>query len=221
MDRSAMPQIFHRSMNTFSRVSIFGAVFFVAGAVLLAGILVRSPYFTEAGVVQIQPVPFSHEHHVGRMGLDCRYCHSTVETVASAGMPSTEVCLNCHSQLFADSPMLAPVCESARTGKPLEWTRVHDLPDFAYFDHSIHVHKGVSCETCHGRVDRMPLMWREATLHMEWCLDCHRQPEKRLRPREAVFRLGWEPAEGDQTSPDELSEAHRVSRKTNCSVCHR
>lgn len=216
-----MPQIFHRSMNTFSRMSIFGAVFIVAGGVFLAGILARSPYATEAGVVQVQPVAFSHKHHVGKIGIDCRFCHWTVETAASAGMPSTEICLNCHSQLFRDSPMLDPVRESARTGRPLAWNRVHDLPDFVYFDHSIHLHKGLACESCHGRVDEMPLMWREETLHMEWCLDCHRQPERRLRARAALFQFAQQEAGEERESGERLLEEYHVSRKTNCSHCHR
>lgn len=216
-----MPQIFHRSMNTIARVSIFGGVLFITAAVILAGVFMRSPYVTEEGVVQDQPVPFSHEHHVGRVGLDCRFCHSTVETAASAGMPSTEVCLNCHSQLFADAEMLAPVRESAEMRRPIEWRRVYDLPDFAYFNHSIHVQKGVACESCHGRVDRMPLMWRASTLHMEWCLECHRDPAPSLRPREAVFALGWRPPAGEAATLDDLIDEYRVASKTDCYTCHR
>lgn len=215
-----MPQIFHRSMNTVSRVSIFGFVFIVVGLVLLAAFLVRSPYATEAGVIRSQPVPFSHQHHVGEAGIDCRYCHRTVETEAFAGMPSTETCLDCHSQLWADSEMLAPVRQSFRDGKPLKWTRVHDVPDYAYFHHGIHVSKGIACQTCHGRVDKMPLMWREKTLHMKWCLDCHRNPEKYVRPRDAVFEMDWKPPKETPSGVD-LVKAHSINSKTNCSVCHR
>ena len=215
-----MPQIFHPSMNTISRVSIFGAVFFVLAGVGILAALVRSPYATEVGVVRVQPVPFSHAHHVGDVGIDCRYCHQTVETAAFAGMPSTDVCMDCHSQLWNDSPMLAPVRESYRSGEPLAWTRVSDLPDFAYFNHAIHVKKGVACGTCHGRVDEMPLMYREETLHMQWCLDCHRNPEKYVRPREAVFVMDWEP---DQTTPsgEDLVALHAIDSKADCSICHR
>ena len=215
-----MPQIFHPSMNTLSRVTIFGAVGFVVVAMGIGAGIVRSPYVTAAGVVRTQPVPFSHQQHVGQVGLDCRYCHQTVETAASAGMPATEVCLDCHSQLFADSPMLAPIRDSLANGKPVIWNRVHDLPDFAYFDHSIHVRKGMRCEVCHGRVDRMPLMWRQATLHMEWCLDCHRHPERFVAPREAVFEMGWSRSANDP-SPQELMEQYRIRSKTDCSICHR
>lgn len=218
-----MPQIFHPSMNTISRVSIFGAVFMLCAVLLIVGLVVRSPYVTEAGVIRSQPIPFSHQHHVAEAGIDCRYCHQSVETDAYAGMPSTEVCMDCHSQLWADSEMLAPVRESFRSGKPLAWTRVHDMPDFVYFNHAIHINKGVGCETCHGRVDRMPLMWREHTLHMEWCLECHRHPEKFLRPEDAVFTLGWQPS-ADSPSGEELLRAfslNSMESKTNCWTCHR
>lgn len=219
-----MPQIFHPSMNTFSRVSIFGAVFFIAAVILLLGAIVRSPYSTEAGVIQVQPVPFSHQHHVGDAGIDCRYCHTSVEDSAFAGIPATKICMNCHSQLWADSPILEPVRRSFRENRPLRWTRVHDLPDFAYFDHSIHVKKGIGCNTCHGQVDRMPLMYREHTLLMEWCLACHRDPGRHLRPREHVFDMQW-PAAGGPPDREELADKllkkYHVHSKMNCSVCHR
>ena len=214
-----MPQIFHPSMNTVSKVSIFGAVFFLAIAVWIGYTVVRSPYITEAGVIREQPVPFSHAHHVGQVGIDCRYCHTTVETSPSAGMPPTETCMNCHSQLWKDAPLLEPVRESYRTGEPIHWTRVHDLPDFAYFDHSIHVSKGVGCSTCHGQVDKMPLMWRENSLQMQWCLDCHRNPAPNIRPRDQVFNMDWKP--GEQTPEQAKWVKEHVHSKTNCSVCHR
>jgi Zn ribbon nucleic-acid-binding protein len=188
-----MAQIFHPSMNTFSRVTIFGAVFLLAAALWLASVWSRSNYVTEVGVVRDQPVPFSHEHHVAGLGIDCRYCHTSVETSASAGMPSTATCMNCHARIWNQSPLLEPVRASYRTGESLEWTRVHDLPDFVYFNHSVHVAAGVGCASCHGRVDKMPLMWREHSLHMDWCLDCHRNPEPHRRPRDEVFNLAWEP----------------------------
>jgi hypothetical protein len=216
-----MPQIFHPSMNTISRVSIFGAVFIVAGAVWLAAVIARSPYATQARVVHVQPVPFSHKHHVGDDGIDCRYCHTSVETSAFAGIPSTEICMGCHSYLYADSPLLEPVRESYRTGLPILWTRVHDLPDFAYFDHSIHVNKGIGCVSCHGEVDEMPLMWRASTLHMEWCLACHRNPEKFIRPRDQVFAMVPQEDLARDFKPQELIRAQHVQRKTDCSICHR
>src|SRR5881398_732270 len=167
-----MPQIFRRSANTLSRVSIFGLLSLVGGLILLAIVLARSSYVTRQHIFVEQPLQFSHMHHVTDDGIDCRYCHTSVETSAFAGIPPTRTCMNCHSQLFADSPYLEAVRESWHTGRPIRWTRVHDLPDFAYFDHSIHVHKGVGCSTCHGRVDEMPLMWQVASLQMEWCLGC-------------------------------------------------
>jgi len=215
-----MPQVFHPSTNTISRVSVFGAVFVVAAAVGGAAMVVRSPYVTEAGVVRSQPVPFSHQHHVGEAGIDCRYCHRGVEREALAGMPSTEDCLGCHSQLWADSEMLGPVRASWQSGRPIEWVRVHDLPDFVYFHHGIHVSQGVACETCHGRIDRMPLTWRNATLHMEWCLECHRHPERNLRPVDAVLAMGWERG-ANTPSGAELASAGHVQGRTDCSACHR
>src|ERR1041384_7509877 len=145
-----MAQIFHRSSNTISRVSIFGGVAALLALLAAVAAINRSSYLTEVRVARAQPVQFSHKHHVADDGIDCRYCHTSVESSAFAGIPPTRTCMNCHSQLFADSPYLEAVRESWRTGSPIRWTRVHDLPDFAYFDHSIHVHKGVGCSTCHG-----------------------------------------------------------------------
>jgi hypothetical protein len=219
-----MAQIFHPSTNAFSRATIFGAGFGLAAVGWAGSVFVRSSYVSHADVVRDQPVPFSHEHHVRAMGLDCRYCHHTVERSAFAGMPATEVCMGCHSQIWRDSPMLAPVRESLRTGKPLRWTRVTDLPDFVYFDHSIHIAKGIGCESCHGRVDQMPLMRKAHAMHMEWCLECHRHPEINLRRKEQVFHF---------LTPQEQAEVQAIGRQlvqqhgiqpdqlTNCSTCHR
>jgi hypothetical protein len=213
-----MPQIFHPSMNTVARVSIFGALLFVAAVFAVAFTVVRSPYVTEVGVVREQPVPFSHQHHVGDIGLDCRYCHTSVENSSFAGIPPTATCMNCHSQLFAKSDMLAPVRESYRTGKPLEWTRVHDLPDFVYFDHSIHVAKGVACVTCHGHVNEMPLMWREHTLHMQWCLDCHWHPQEFVGPTADVFAVSLANAARQTKAAAAIPQ---VTSETSCYICHR
>jgi hypothetical protein len=170
-------QIFHRSTNTISRATIYGAVFLITALLWAVLELQRSPYITYAKVARPQPGPFSHQHHVGGLGIDCRYCHTSVENSAFAGIPPTKTCINCHSQIWTGAPLLEPVRESFRSGKSLVWTRVNDLPDFVYFDHSIHINKGVGCNTCHGPVDRMPLMFNYASLQMEWCLDCHRAPE--------------------------------------------
>src|SRR5882757_1294708 len=191
-----MPQIFHRSTNTLSRATIFGAVFVIAALGWVAMEIQRSPYVTYAGVRKPQPVPFSHQHHVAGLGIDCRYCHTSVETSAFAGLPATETCMTCHSQVWHDAPILAPVRESWMSGLPLHWTRVHDLPDYVYFDHSIHVQKGVACVECHGRVDQMPLMAKQHALYMRWCLDCHRAPEQHLQPASEVFTMKDTPASG-------------------------
>src|SRR4051812_25317475 len=188
-----MAQIFHRSTNTIARVSIFGAVFLAAGGLWVLDALNRSGYVTRQDQARTQPVQFSHAHHVGDAGIDCRYCHTSVESSAVAGVPPTKTCMNCHSQLWIQSAELEPVRESYRTGNSIQWTRVHDLPDFVYFNHSAHVNKGVGCSTCHGRVDRMPLMSQHASLQMEWCLDCHRKPEQYVRPQSEVFNAAWEP----------------------------
>ena len=216
-----MPQIFHRSTNTFSKASIFGSVFILAFLLWLFGAWSRSSWATQAGVAREQPVPFSHPHHVGDVGLDCRYCHTTVETSGFANIPPTKTCMNCHSQIWSTSPTLEPVRASFRTGESIRWTRVHDLPDFVYFNHSIHVNKGVGCETCHGRVDRMPLMWQESSLQMEWCLDCHRHPEQYVRPREEVFTMGYEPPIEQEELGRRLVKEYKIQSLTSCSTCHR
>ena len=216
-----MAQIFHRSTNTFSKVSIFGAVFFLSFLLWLFGAWSRSSWVTQAGVAREQPVPFSHAHHVGDEGLDCRYCHTSVETSGFANVPPTKTCMNCHSQIWNTSPTLEPVRESFRTDRSIPWTRVHDLPDFVYFDHSIHVDKGIGCESCHGRVDQMPLTRQVASLQMEWCLDCHRHPERHVRPREEVFRMGYEPPGDQETLGRELVKEYKIQSLTSCSTCHR
>ncbi len=216
-----MAQIFHPSTNTISKVSIFGGVFLIGGLVWLMLFMSRSSYVTQVSVPRKQPVPFSHKHHVSGLGIDCRHCHSTVEESAFAGLPPTKTCINCHSQVWSDSPMLEPVRESYRTDTALEWTRVHDLPDYVYFNHSIHVSKGVGCASCHGRVDQMPLMWKANSLQMEWCLDCHRHPEQHLRPKEEVFNLEWERPADQPELGARLMEEYKVRRPTDCSHCHR
>jgi len=216
-----MPQIFHRSFNVVARVSILGAVFIVAFVGWVGARASRSPLSTNAFVAVEQPVPFSHEHHVGRLGIDCRYCHTSVEDSSFAGMPATKTCMNCHSQIWMGSAMLEPVRESYRVNRPIEWVRVHNLPDFVKFDHSIHVKKGIGCVSCHGRVDTMPLTWQVHTLHMDWCLDCHRAPEKHVRPRDRVFDLSFERLPDQESRGPELVKDYRIKQKTSCSYCHR
>src|SRR3954447_7088262 len=168
-----MSQIFHRSFNTLSKVSIVATLIGLIVLSVALYVVGWSPYVTQERVARVQPVEFSHAHHVGQLGIDCRYCHTSVETSAFAGIPPTKTCMNCHQQIWVGSPMLEPVRESYRTGKSIPWERVHNLPGFVYFDHSIHVAKGVGCVSCHGRIDEMPLTYQENTLLMEWCLKCH------------------------------------------------
>jgi hypothetical protein len=216
-----MAQVFHRSTNTISRVSIFGALFALAGSLWGLAAVNRSSYVTLAGVAREQPVPFSHRHHAGELGIDCRYCHTSVETAAYANIPPTRTCMNCHVQIWADSAMLAPVRESARANTSIAWIKVHDLPDFVYFNHSIHVHKGIGCVTCHGRVDLMNLTWQTASLHMEWCLDCHRNPARFVRPREEVFNMTWEPPVDQEVLGAQLVSELEIAGRDDCSICHR
>jgi Cytochrome c7 and related cytochrome c len=222
-----MPQIFHHSTNALAKTTIFGAVFVLLAALWITVEISRSSWNTGQWVEIQQPVQFSHKHHAGDDGIDCRYCHSSVETSASAGMPSTSVCMNCHKQIWADSPYLEPVRASFQTGKPLEWIRVHDLPDYAYFNHSIHVNKGVGCSTCHGRIDQMPVVYQASTLQMEWCLGCHRAPEKFLRDKSRIFDMEWP---GENRTKKEIEHGEELKAfyhiqpanvLTSCSTCHR
>jgi hypothetical protein len=216
-----MAQIFHPSTNTISRVSLFGALFFIAGLAWVGAALYRSSYVTRAGVPIEQPVPFSHKHHVRDDGIDCRYCHTSVENSAFAGIPPTKTCMNCHSMIWADAPMLQPVHQSFQTGQSIEWTRVNYLPHFVYFNHAIHVHKGIGCTTCHGPVGDMPLTWQSETLHMRWCVDCHRQPEKYIRPRDQVFSIDWKPPPDQIEQGRKLMKEYNVKSLIDCYTCHR
>ncbi len=216
-----MSQIFPRSANAIALWSIVAVGLAAGGGFWLLDRLSRSPYVTQAGVAREQPVPFSHAHHVGGMGLDCRYCHTSVDKASFAGIPPTKTCMNCHSQLFADSPTLEPVRASYRLDTAIVWTRVNDLPDYVYFNHAVHVHKGVGCVTCHGQVQKMSLMWQEKSLQMEWCLDCHRNPERYVRPREAVYLVDWKPAEDQQTLGRRLVKEYEIKPRVDCSTCHR
>jgi hypothetical protein len=216
-----MPQVFRRSANTICKASIAILVLLVAGLIGPLMALGQSSWVTGLGVTRNQPIQFSHERHVAGNGIDCRYCHSSVETSAFAGIPPTKTCMNCHSQIWSTSEYLAPVRASFQSGVPLQWTRVHDLPDFVYFDHSVHVSKGVGCSTCHGRVDQMPLVRQEASLQMEWCLDCHRNPERYVRPRSEVFRMDYTPPFNQAELGGKLVEEYKIGRLTDCSTCHR
>jgi len=186
-----MAQVFDRSSNALARASLVltGLIVIALGVALNS--LQRSPWVTRQGQRPDQPVPFSHKHHVEGLGLQCQYCHTSVEKSSYAGIPPTKTCMNCHSQIWTDAQLLEPVRESWATGKSINWIRVHDLPDYVYFNHEIHVNKGIGCASCHGRVDEMPLMYEENTLQMEWCLNCHRDPGKNLRPTSEIYNMAW------------------------------
>jgi len=187
-----MPQIFDRSSNALARMSLVLTGLIVIALGVTLDQLQRSPWVTRQGERPDQPVPFSHKHHVQGLGLQCQYCHTTVEKSSYAGIPPTRTCMNCHAQIWTNAQLLQPVRDSFYSGQSLVWTKVHDLPDFVYFSHEIHVNKGIGCASCHGRVDQMPLMYAQNTLQMEWCLDCHRNPGKNLRPTSQIYNMAWE-----------------------------
>jgi hypothetical protein len=218
-----MAQIFHPSMKVVSRASIIAVLIVVTTVVWIAAAMYRSGYSTNVNAPVEQNIPFSHEHHVNGLGISCAYCHTSAEKSAFAGIPPTHTCMTCHSQIWNTSPMLQPVRTSYQTQASLEWVRVHDLPDFAYFNHSIHVNKGIGCQTCHGQVNKMPLTWRTNTLYMQWCLDCHREPEKYIRPKEEVYSMDYVPSKDQLTLGKELVEKYHIKKKqlTDCSICHR
>src|SRR5215210_6396483 len=216
-----MSQIFNRSANQIARFSLVGGAL-AAGLVGWVGLLLlRSDFVTGANANVTQPVQFSHAHHVGGLGIDCRYCHTTVDSARFANIPPTKTCMNCHSQIWLTSAYLEPVRESFRTGQSLVWNRVHDLPDFVYFNHAVHVKKGVGCETCHGRVDEMPLMLQQNSLQMEWCLNCHRAPEQFVRPRSEIFTMGYRPAVPQAVLGPQLVKEYDIQPSITCSTCHR
>lgn len=241
-----MAQLFHPATNTISRLSlvIFGFLG-PAGTLVVATGVSRSPFNTKVGVPISQPVAFSHEHHTVELGIDCRYCHSQVEKSPVAGVPPTETCMSCHSQIWTNSPLLEPVRESYRTGKPLAWNQVNSVPEFVYFPHNIHIARGLSCNNCHGPVQKMMLTYKGQAFFMVWCLNCHRQPEKYIQPREAVWDLYLDNQRGTLTpreqalingagtkyhpSSEELAQGETYLQKyhirkeslTDCAICHR
>ncbi len=238
-----MPQLFSRSADSLLRVSLCAGIIGTVVAFSAGFVAVRSPDVTGQNVTIEQTVPFSHQHHVNDIGIDCRHCHQTVETSAIAGVPPTQVCMNCHRELWSQSEMLEPVRASWKDDKPLVWNRVHDLPDYVYFNHSIHIHKGIGCYECHGDIGEMPLTRQSAPLTMQWCLDCHRDPEKHVRPRSLVFDprplhelTGTEAfaealrtASDSDASPDDdiailqrkLAGDYHLHSRTDCYTCHR
>jgi len=209
-----MAQVFGQRAELAVKLVVLAIGLGALGLIAYAASGVRA----ELGLQRVvaQPIPFSHKHHVGDDGIDCRYCHTRVETHADAGLPSTRICLTCHAQLFTDAEVLAPLRRSAATGQPIPWVRVHALPDFVYFHHGIHVAKGVACRECHGRVDQMPLTWRVAPLQMQWCLDCHRDPRPHLHARDDVFAMT-----SVRRPPTDEVPLQGERRLTDCSTCHR
>jgi len=224
--RELMSQVFGKSSNSIARVSVVSGIASFFGLWVFGYALYRSSYTTRVGVPLLQPVPFSHKHHVAGLGLDCRYCHTSVEKSSFAGLPPTETCMTCHSQVWKDAPVLAPVRESLAAGRSLEWKRVNQTPDFVFFNHSIHIQKGIGCSTCHGAVDRMPITWKAHSLYMRWCLTCHQEPEKFLRPKDQIFNTEWQPPldqiqQGRTLLVFYHISATRLSQLRDCSMCHR
>jgi len=219
-----MARVFHPSSNTIAKASLFGAFFLAIGGMWAACAIERSPWVTDAGVFRMQPVPFSHLHHVRGLGLDCRYCHTSTTNSSFAGIPPIKTCMTCHSKIWTNAAVLEPVRQAWRTGIPIEWQRVNSLPDYVYFDHSIHVAKGIGCSTCHGRVDKMPLTFQAASLQMEWCLTCHRHPQRFIRPRSQIFNMDWTPPPDQEQVGAKLAEEYDLDTPQllqNCSICHR
>jgi len=229
-----MAQVFSKSMNVVARVSLLGIPLLLAAAGATGAAFYRSDYTTGTREVIEQPIPFSHKHHVGQLGIDCRYCHTSFEVSANSGYPPTKTCMNCHQQMWNSADVLQPLRDSWKEGKPISWTKVNNVPHYTYFNHSIHVAKGVGCVSCHGQIDEMNLVMQSKTLLMEWCLDCHRKPENHLRPVEEVTNMRFKP--GDIKNPDtdaphtqaslgkKLKEQHNIREQsilTNCSICHR
>ena len=215
-----MGALFPRWTNTLARVMAVGVLATPAVAIAALMLYVRSPFVTGQFVEVAQPVQFDHRHHSWDEGIDCRYCHTSAEEAASAGIPSTEVCMGCHAQVWNQSPKLAPVREAWFSGKPIEWNRVHDLPDFVYFNHAAHTRKGVGCVSCHGRVDTMPFVMQVAPLTMSWCLECHREPTPHLRPLDKVFSMTWEPVDPVEVGR-QVAALLDVQPRQSCTTCHR
>ncbi len=220
-----MAQVFSRSANNIAKISLVVAAILAGTAFYVYTQVSRSSYITGRYLEKQQPVQFSHKHHVGDDGIDCRYCHSTVETSASASLPPTQTCMNCHNQIWSDSPYLEPVRASFRDNTPIQWERVHDLPEFAYFNHSIHIAKGVGCASCHGDIANMPAVYQENTLQMEWCLSCHRNPAPNIRPKSEIYNTSWNPSNITPEQQLEVDEKIKSLRSkemlTSCSTCHR
>ena len=219
-----MPQLFRPSSNTIAKVSIAAVVLLLGSTLAVGYIMDRGHWITSVREAPEQPIPFSHKHHVKDDGIDCRYCHTSVENSAFAGLPPTETCMTCHSQIWMNASLTEPIRQSWASGRSIEWTRVHDLPDYVYFDHSIHINKGIGCSTCHGEVDQMPLTYQVNTLYMNWCVNCHRDPAKYIRPRSEVFNIDYVYPENQSELGRKLVADYHVKDArtlTDCFTCHR
>jgi hypothetical protein len=241
-----LAQIFSRNSNTLSRLGIALVVLSVLGGLTLIALIYRSPYISNQGIPPEQPIPFSHKHHVQQLGIDCRFCHTSVENSSFAGIPSAKTCMTCHSQMWTNAEVLKPLRDAYQADRPIPWVRVHHLPEFVYFNHSVHIAKGVACTTCHGPVDHMEMIEKHSTLWMSWCLDCHRHPEKFVGAKASVFKSDWLtprihdldrhielakaelPSTEMPTSPEEIRKALVKHRKipnnrtmSECYTCHR
>src|SRR5437879_3774046 len=219
-----MPQIFRHSTNYLARTTIYGAIFILVAALFVAAEITRSGWNTGQYIERQQPIQFSHKHHVGDDGIDCRYCHTSVETSAFAGIPPTKTCMNCHSVLFNNVGYLEPVRESYRSDESIRWNKVHRLADYVYFNHSIHINKGIGCSSCHGSVNQMPLMLQASPLNMNWCLECHRNPQQNLRPKDQIFNMDWKERANQEQVGRQLAAEYKLRTTvelTSCSTCHR
>jgi hypothetical protein len=216
-----LAQIFHRNANIQVRMLIVSVMTLGAFAVGATSLWYWSPWVTKQRDFIVQPVQFTHEHHVAGLGIDCRYCHFGVEQAAHATIPHTGICMNCHTQLWSDAPILEPVRESWRTNEPVRWVKVHDLASFVYFNHSAHINKGISCAECHGRVDQMALVYQHSTLHMRWCLECHVEPERFVRPKEEIYNMAYEKPDNQIALGKQLVEDFHINSKISCNACHR
>lgn len=219
-----MPQVFSRTADTWLRAIALGGLLFAVGFFLITFTFARSQYWDVVARTPLQPVPFSHKHHFGELGIDCRYCHSTVETEGNAGFPATHVCMTCHSQLWTNAEMLAPIRQSLAENRAILWHRVARLPGYVYFRHDIHIAKGIACVECHGRIDQMPLTYRAKAFEMKFCLDCHRDPAPHLRPRGEVTNFNWVPPPDHAALERKLMAEYHIKTPfelTSCGTCHR
>jgi hypothetical protein len=215
-----MAQIFPKWTNRVPVLVLGGLLLSTPVAVVAIGYY-ASPEFTDVGYRPVQPIPYSHKLHAGEMGIDCRYCHAQVEVAAAATLPPTKVCMNCHAAVSRDSVVLEPLRESAATGTPIEWIRIHKIPDYAYFDHSVHIRAGVGCASCHGAIHQMEVVQQAKPLSMGWCLDCHRHPDMHLRPLDEVTNMEWAPTKTQMKMAGQFRKERNINPSTDCSACHR